>query len=160
MEIWISHNLYYYFITFLFLWASCPQYTMLTSVTDLGVSNCKLHHPLIIQPMQLHEYVWLWLSQESGCKWSRQGRSERKDSWREPQPGLRSSLTPVGLLPPQVPALPHQYLIGLRKTHMGWAGVPTQPSAPLGKQHHGIFMVIFLSPGLRKKKKPCLACIP
>lgn len=60
------------------------------------------------RPAQLHENVWFWLSWESGCKWSRQGRNEPNNSWAGPRPGLGSSLALAS--PSSLPLPPHQCL--------------------------------------------------
>lgn len=61
------------------------------------------------RPAQLHENVWFWLSWESGCKWSRQGRNEPNNSWAGPRPGLGSS--PALASPSPLPLPPHQCLM-------------------------------------------------
>lgn len=79
------------------------------------------------RPAQLHENVWFWLSWESGCKWSRQGRNEANNSWAGPWPGLKSSLALASLLSTASASTPVPD--GHRTAHMaGQAGVPTQPS--------------------------------
>lgn len=60
------------------------------------------------RPAQLHENVWFWLSWESGCKWSRQGRNEPNNSWAGPWPGLKSSLALAS--PSPLPVPPHRCL--------------------------------------------------
>lgn len=79
------------------------------------------------QPVQLHENVWFWLSRESGCKWSRQGRNELNNSWAGPWPGLKSNLA-LADLPLLSPASPHRCLMVTGQLSHGRAGVPIQPS--------------------------------
>lgn len=47
----------------------------------LVFSNSKLQHSLSSSSsVQVHEYLRVWLSQESECKWSRQGKNEQTDT--------------------------------------------------------------------------------
>lgn len=84
------------------------------------------------KPVQLHENVWFWLSWESGCKWSRQGRNELNNSWAGRWPGLKSSLA-LADLPLLLPAPPYQCLVVTRQlSRLSWC--PCTTFTPPDKQ--------------------------
>lgn len=116
---WTPQNHDYYLITFYSfgLLVHGTQCSLVWQILALVIPNLSTLSSSC--PSAITWVLGSWLSQESGCKWSRQGRNEQSDIWRGPQPGLKSSLSPAHLLPPGSPPPPNQHVIDHRTIHMG-----------------------------------------
>lgn len=114
-----------------------PQCSLVWQMLAWVIMELSLLSPS--SPEQLLESLRFWLSQESGCKWRRQGRNEHRDIWSGPRPGLKASLFPTARLA-LISCPPHQHGVAFT----GRAGVcPQSTSNSSGWTHQGIHRAVF-----------------
>lgn len=114
-----------------------PQCSLVWQMLAWVIMELSLLSPS--SPEQLLESLRFWLSQESRCKWRRQGRNEHRDIWSGPRPGLKASLFPTARLA-LISRPPHQHGVALTG-HAGVCPQSTSNSSGWTHQRHtqGLF---------------------